>query len=253
MQSDPISEWRRLADYYRELSDDELRELAADLTDLTESAQQALRSEIQSRRLGDAVVTGNAPAASNAPHATPSAPIAAGHDDEAGAPIHEPADSALGFLDRRPELVSDTPDPGADSDSPVDYTWKTLLCECDTSLQARELTEALQQAGIESWIESPGTGSRYAGFGFTSLRVLVAADQLDQARAIAARPIPPEIIEESQTQVPDFVPPMCPKCGAADPVLEGVDPINSWLCEQCGQRWTDKIPPDPAPAGPTPK
>jgi hypothetical protein len=243
MQSDPISEWQRLAAHYRELSDVELRELAADFTDLTESAQQALRIEMLSRGLGNAlsgsIAASNAPEASNVPQAAPSTPIAAGHDYEAGAPMHEPTDSALGFLNRRPELVPDRPDPGADSDNSVEYTWKTLLCECDTSLQARELSEALKQAGIESWIASPGTGSRYAGFGFTSLRVLVAADQLDQARVIAAQPIPREIVKETETEVPDYQPPVCPKCGAADPVLEGVDPTNSWLCEQCGERWTD--------------
>jgi hypothetical protein len=49
--------------------------------------------------------------------------------------------------------------------------------------------------------------------------VLVAADQLDQARAIAALPIPPEIIEKSETEKPDFEPPICPKHGAGDSVL----------------------------------
>ena len=69
--------------------------------------------------------------------------------------------------------------------------------------------------------------------------MLVAADQLEQARAIAAQPIPQEIIEESKTEVPEFELPVCPKCGAADPVLEGVDPVNTWRCEACGYEWTE--------------
>ncbi len=237
MQADPIAELRKLTEHYRELSDDELRDLAADFADLTETAQQALRTEMQSRRLrlaaDDPLRATNAPAASNVP-LTPSAIY------ETSAPIQNQTSS---FFARQPQLVPDTPDPdaepGPEPDGPVDYTWKTLLCDCDTLLQARELSEALKQAGIESWIEAPGTGSRYASFTLASPRVLVAADQLDQARAIAAQPIPRQIVEDAQTEIPDYQPPSCPKCGAPDPILEGVDPTNSWQCEQCGQRWSD--------------
>jgi hypothetical protein len=131
-----------------------------------------------------------------------------------------------------PELVPDAPD-GADDNGTRDYTWKTVLCDCDTNKQAQELSAALRQAGIESWVQQAREfGRRYP-------RVLVAADQLDQARVIAARPIPPEIVEESEAEAPEFVPPSCPKCGASDPVLEAVDPANSWKCEQCGERWTE--------------
>jgi ribosomal protein L37AE/L43A len=43
-------------------------------------------------------------------------------------------------------------------------------------------------------------------------------------------------------EVPDFEPPVCPKCGAEDPLLESVDPLNTWLCEICGEQWTDPAP-----------
>jgi ribosomal protein L37AE/L43A len=70
---------------------------------------------------------------------------------------------------------------------------------------------------------------------------MVAADQLEAAIEIAARPIPKEIVEESQLDPPEFEPPSCPKCGAGDPVLEGVAPVNSWRCEACGNRWTEAV------------
>jgi hypothetical protein len=253
MQADPFAEMQRLIAHYRELSDDELRDLAADFADLTETAQQTLRTEMQSRGLRlaaadplvDPLRATNAPAASNAPPAT----------YQTSAPIQNPTGSASSFFARQPQLVPDTsvpdtPDADAEPDGPVDYTWKTPLCDCDTLLQARELSEALKQAGIESWIEAPGSGSRYASFGLASPRVLVAADQLDQAHAIAAQPIPRQIVEDAQTEIPDYQPPTCPKCGAPDPILEGVDPVNSWRCEQCGQRWQDPISPDPTPTTP---
>jgi hypothetical protein len=159
--------------------------------------------------------------------------IGTGAAYETGAPIHDRTGNALGFLGRPPELVPDSPDADSKEDGRVDYTWKTVLCDCDTSEQAQELSAALRQAGIESWVQQAREfGRRYP-------RVFVAADQLDQAQVIAARPIPPEIVQESEAEVPEFVPPSCPKCGASDPVLEAVDPANSWKCDQCGERWTE--------------
>lgn len=238
MQADPMLEWQTLTAHYRELSDDELRELAADFNDLTETAQQVLRSEMRSRGVGDPEVPdtptttnatpSNAPLASNAP----SAPAAAHVEPEPGP---EYPGFYAGYFGRMPEIVPDAPD-GSDDEGTHDYTWKTDLCDCDTNEQAQELSAALRQAGIESWVQQAREfGRRYP-------LVLVAADQLEQARAIAARPIPPEIVAESEIEVPEFVPPSCPKCGAGDPVLEAVDPANSWKCEQCGERWTESAP-----------
>jgi ribosomal protein L37AE/L43A len=72
-----------------------------------------------------------------------------------------------------------------------------------------------------------------------NLRITVPADRLEEAREIIARPIPKEIVEQSRMTVPEFELPVCPKCGAGDPVLEEVDPVNSWLCEACGNQWTE--------------
>lgn len=48
---DPAGEWRRLAEHYRQLTDDELIGLARKRSELTEVAQQTLTDEIRSRRL----------------------------------------------------------------------------------------------------------------------------------------------------------------------------------------------------------
>jgi hypothetical protein len=94
----------------------------------------------------------------------------------------------------------------------------------------------LRRQGIESWIRALANSD---GIDLVTPRVLVAADELDRARAIAAQPIPPDILEEAEIEVPEFAPPVCPKCGAHDPVLESVDPVNAWFCEACGAEWTD--------------
>ena len=217
MQANPIEEWQRLSELYREKSEEELRELADDFADLTETAQQVLRDEMRKRGMGD-------------PGARP---IAQNHADRPSAESNPPATMHWEPQSRQEDSAADQENP----DQPHEYTWKTPLCECEDREEAWQLGEVLRRAGIESWIEQEGS-SRYS-FGIGNPRILVAADQLDQARSIAAQPIPQEIVEQSKVDPPAFEPPACPQCGAKDPVLEEVDPANSWRCESCGKQWTE--------------
>ncbi|MFZ1083868.1 MAG: hypothetical protein WAN35_02750 [Terracidiphilus sp.] len=216
MKINPVEEWRRLTEHYRELSDGELWELEADFAGLTDTAQQVLRDEMKLRGLD------RQRAASAESH--PSARLEA----------------------HRWDLSSEAPQPVADSDReaeedspPREFTWKTVLCECDEKEEAWQIYEVLKKAGIDSWVEGPGTPF---GRGLFNPRVIVAADQLEQAQEIAARPIPQEIIDEFNTPDEEYKPPVCPKCGAEDPTLENADPVNSWLCESCGAQWSDAPP-----------
>jgi ribosomal protein L37AE/L43A len=208
MREDPIEVWRRLTGLYGEKSDDELRELAADFVDLTEVAQRVLRDELQKRGM-----------------------------DEPRAACEAPKDLEGRTAPRWDSgaKLSRTSDASQTSDLPREYTWKTLLCECDEPEQAWQISEVLRQAGIESWIEGPRS-SFYLEL--SNPRVLVAADRLDEAPEIAARPIPQEIIDQSKMELPDFEPPACPSCGDGERVLEGVNPSNTWRCDTCGKQWT---------------
>jgi DNA-directed RNA polymerase subunit M/transcription elongation factor TFIIS len=49
--ADPVAEWNRLTELYRQKSDDELELIAADAYDLTDTARQVLAAEIGSRKL----------------------------------------------------------------------------------------------------------------------------------------------------------------------------------------------------------
>jgi hypothetical protein len=137
------------------------------------------------------------------------------------------------------QVPSSAGDPRQEADLPHEYTWKTLLCTCNTRAEAWQISEMLRRAGIENWMDGPGVYSPHAALDLTNPRVLVAADELDRARVIASMPIPQDVIDESNVTVPDFELPACPGCGAADPVLESADPANLWRCESCGRRWTD--------------
>ena len=217
MQSNPLVEWQRLTQLYREKYDDELLDLAADSADLTEVARQVLRDEMKTRGLDKRNLAASGPM-----------------DPDRPAPPQYASDANQTDIEE-----SDAEDAQEQSDLPREYTWKTLLCECEDREEADRISEVLKQAGIESWIETPGSYSQYSQLDLRNPRILVAADQLDDARAIVVRPIPQEIVDRSKMQQPEFVLPACPSCGAADPVLEGVDPFNRWRCEACGKQWTE--------------
>jgi hypothetical protein len=225
MQIDPIQEWQRLTDHYRRMSDAELQELAYSFADLTPTAQQTLGGEMRSRGLGD-------------PQDASRVRTAATFDTKAALPPNRGVTlnrTALGIGPQQDELEA-IPDEDAteeQEDGTHHFTWKTPLCDCETREQAWQMQEVLRRAGIESWVQRSADGG---------IRVYVAADELDRAQAIAAQPIPQEIVEESHTPLPEYEAPVCPKCGAEDPLLESVDPTNSWYCEACGAEWTDAAP-----------
>jgi len=242
MQIDPVQEWQRLTAEYREKYDGELLELARDYADLTQSAQQALRAEMLSRGLGDPENPKSVTAFRSAQGEPTQPPLALRN-----APSDPVDDIAFGnaFGARAPEPAPDAPDTPEEAAVPHEYTWKTILCACDEYKEAWRISEALRRAGIESWIERQG--SRYAipwagEFMTGELQVQVAADELEAARAIASQPIPQDIIEESETETPEYEVPKCPKCGAEDPILEAVEPSNTWRCEQCNEQWTETSP-----------
>jgi hypothetical protein len=207
MQIDPVTQWTRLTEHYAQMSDQELYELHDQRESLTETAQQVLRDEMRKRRLPE-----DEPAAS----VPPALPI-------------QPTD----FFAEEAENQEESE---AGDDRPREFTWKTLLCECDEPAEAWQIHEVLRLAGIESWIEGPRSSRSLDP---SSPRVVVAADQFDQALEIARRPIPPEIVELSRMEPDEFETPVCPSCGADDPVLVGVDPVNAWECEACGKEWSD--------------
>jgi ribosomal protein L37AE/L43A len=215
-----MAEWQRLTQLYREMGDGELEELYAGKGDLTEVAQQVLRDEIRKRGLDGLSGPSTEPRqAGNFGAST----WGTGNDAEAG------GDSA------------------EESDQPVEYTWKTPLCEREDREETWQIQEALRQAGIESWLDNPGY---YVAPGASIPRIMVAADQLEKACEILAKPIPREIVEQSKMDIPDYVPPVCPSCGAEEPVLESADPVNSWRCESCGRQWSEQAEEKESPAQP---
>ena len=211
MPQDPMEEWRRLTALYGEMGDLEIRELADQINDLTPTAQQVLRDEIKKRG-----ITNEPP---SAPAQRPVQPV---HEGQVN---WEPSSCRRQF--------GSSPD---ENDAPHEYSWKVALCDCDSRQEAWRIAQMLKRAGIDSWIQ----GQESAG----SSRILVGADQLDQAQLVAAQPVPQDILDEEKElqEAREYDPPTCPRCKSPDPTLESVEPTNNWLCESCGYTWSDPVP-----------
>ncbi len=205
MHDNPAADWQALTENYRAMLDGELEKLAEESATLTETAQQVLRAELQRRGLPE---PGSKPRTWTETQGQTSFAGNADPDtwaDEGGQP------------------------------APAEFTWKTPLRECGSEAEARALSEVLRRVGIESWVELPGR----RGFALASPRVVVAADQLEQAIEATAKPIPQSLLDEFSAPAAEFEAPRCPACHAEDPVLESTDPTNQWLCEACGKQWAE--------------
>ncbi len=218
MHDNPAEDWQKLAEQYRAMFDGELEELADGFADLTPTAQEVLFGEMKNRGLRDPRAEPEVVKSS-----TPPAP-------------ERWASSVDAAADESPLEGEDGAGGNGDDTRPREFTWKTPLCACEDRDHAWQLSEALRRAGIESWVEQPGRGWVVGG-----PRVVVAADQLEQAREVASRPIPQDIVDLSKMEAPEFVAPKCPACGAEDPVLESAEPTNAWLCEACGKQWSEPV------------
>ena len=235
MQTNPAEEWQRLTEHYRGMFDGELEQMAASPDDLTETAQQVLRNELRNRGMAEPETkTKTSLIRDSEPNAPEGIRWASAIDPDAGA--------GSGSEDHLP----DGPDFDAGDGASAEFSWKTPLCECDSKEQALAICEMLRQAKLDCWYEGPGQG-----WSIGAPRVIVSADQLEEARQIASQPIPQSVLDDLRTVVPEYEAPRCPDCHAEDPVLESAEPTNNWLCEACGRQWSEPVAAEEGQSAPT--
>jgi hypothetical protein len=112
--------------------------------------------------------------------------------------------------------------------APDDCVWE--FAEID---DAEAASAALASAGIRNQVISQATRK----FDMRGPRVVVAPDDAERAATVLAQPISEEF--RKSEKVGDFEIPTCPGCGAADPLLEEIEPTNKWRCEACDRVWVD--------------
>jgi hypothetical protein len=100
---------------------------------------------------------------------------------------------------------------------------------------------ALTAEGIEAIVVSGMPGdSGGARPGRRGQRVVVTPKDAERAAAILSRPSAEELKAETEEAFEGFNLPQCPACGGVETLLESVDPVNQWRCDQCGHTWLEE-------------
>jgi hypothetical protein len=95
---------------------------------------------------------------------------------------------------------------------------------------------ALTREDIDAIVVSPSS----AKFENRGPRVVVTPKDAARAAAILSRPSADELRSETEDTLEGFTLPCCPACGGAETMLESVDPVNQWRCDQCGHTWLEE-------------
>ena len=128
MQQDPMEEWRRLTTLYSEMGDIEIRDLVDQINDLMPNAQQILRDELKKRGIVEPGPSGVA---------IPIVVSAAARDRR----------TFSHFCLPQRKLPDAEQEEEEDDDGPREYTWKTLLCECQDLAEAKAVATMLMARG----------------------------------------------------------------------------------------------------------
>jgi intracellular sulfur oxidation DsrE/DsrF family protein len=94
---------------------------------------------------------------------------------------------------------------------------------------------ALEGAGIEAIVLSGGARPDKRG-----PRVVVAPKDAERAAAILVQPSAEERNAETEEAFSGFDLPKCPACGGVETLLESVDPVNQWRCDNCDHTWLEE-------------
>jgi hypothetical protein len=188
------AQYQDLVTLYGSYGDGELVELGRGMADLTETAQEALKSELARRRL---------------------------KVEAMGAPVEAPVLSDDDLSDMRAYAAT------APAECIFDF-------EDERAVQAAYY--ALVREGIEAVVVSgDGTKSDRRG-----PRVVVTPKDAERAAAILSQPSTDDLKTETEETPEEFDLPRCPACGGEETLLESVDPVNQWRCDDCGHTWLEE-------------
>ena len=112
--------------------------------------------------------------------------------------------------------------------------------ECIFDFENEEAVQAayyaLVREGIRAVVVS-GDGVRNDHRG---PRLVVTPKDAKQAAAILTEPSTDALTAETDETVDGFALPHCPACGGEETLLESVDPVNQWRCDDCGHTWLEE-------------
>ena len=69
---------------------------------------------------------------------------------------------------------------------------------------------------------------------------MVTPKDAGRAAEILSQPSTEELKAETEEAFEGFELPHCPACGGEETLLESVDPVNQWRCDDCGHTWLEE-------------
>jgi DNA-directed RNA polymerase subunit M/transcription elongation factor TFIIS len=238
---DPAAgEFLRICERYRQMSDDELRVLIPQRSELTLSAQEALANEIRSRGL-KAEVEDEGPSAASQVKVS-----------EVKASQFEQSPPAS-FERESPELRDWAVRDFLEPDSPYDEDRKLVeLCTVWSVRDALKVQTILDGAGIPFFLgPEKATGVDRVTSNFSKgVGVQVMQIGLPWARPAMQHYEPEDDPTPKVKEELDEVPVRCPKCRSSEVVFEGLTSRPAvatdessqkykWTCGSCGHQWED--------------
>jgi hypothetical protein len=110
------------------------------------------------------------------------------------------------------------------------------IFDFENEVMASAAYYALAREGIDAIVVSPkGAKSDNRG-----PRVVVTPKDAERATAILSQPSTDQLRAETEETPEEFALPHCPACGGEETLLESVDPVNQWRCDDCGHTWLEE-------------
>ena len=188
------AQYQELVTLYGSYGDDELIGLGRGMTDLTEMAQEVLKSELARRglKLASATELGKSRVLTD-----------------------EDLEDMRTYAEQAPA---------------------ECIFDFENDRAASAAYYALTGEGIEAIVVSP-SGAKSDNHG---PRVVVTPKDAERAAAILSQPSADELKAETEETPEEFALPRCPACRGEETLLESVDPVNQWRCDDCGHTWLEE-------------
>jgi hypothetical protein len=124
----------------------------------------------------------------------------------------------------------------ADMRSYAELAPAECIFDFETERAASAAYYALTREGIEAIVVSPSGRPDDRG-----PRVVVKPNDAARAAEFLSGASADQLIDtQAEEMAPEFDLPRCPACGGEETVLDSVDPVNQWRCEDCGKTWLEE-------------
>jgi hypothetical protein len=238
---DPAGEYLRIAEHYRQMSDEELLVLVPQSSELTPMAQQALASEIRQRGLKTEAADNKLSAPSQFKASRFRAPTAS----------FEHESTKMKFRDSGDDDVSDS-DSSDDPDAYEEDRKLVDLCTVWSVRDALQVQTILDERGIPFFMgpeKAMGVDEVTSDFS-KGVGVQIMQIGMFWARAGMGHYEPEDDPTPKEKEELEELPVRCPKCYSTEVVFEGLTSAPAmatdessqkykWTCDSCGNQWED--------------